>query len=176
MIAHHISFDVREARRLQEARGHRRDASTQTHRGGERHAHCLELSTAELTDRSAFCRNPMAARSLAGEPRLASVSVCGFEGTVICCGGNPLVQDYSDEVTLCSPHHGWFVHGAVSKSHLSRRAGTTPGKNEQPATMSLHLPKHRWGTRGMDAYEKLECIGAGTYGYSSLPCGGVLVR
>lgn len=31
--------------------------------------------------------------------------------------------------------------------------------------MSLHLPKHHWGTRGMDAYEKLECIGAGTYGY-----------
>ncbi|CAI5701156.1 hypothetical protein KXD40_004266 [Peronospora effusa] len=30
--------------------------------------------------------------------------------------------------------------------------------------MSLHLPKHHWGTRGMDAYEKLECIGAGTYG------------
>jgi cyclin-dependent kinase 12/13 len=32
--------------------------------------------------------------------------------------------------------------------------------------MSLHLPKHHWGTRGMDAYEKLECIGAGTYGYA----------
>lgn len=31
--------------------------------------------------------------------------------------------------------------------------------------MSLHLPTRRWGTRGMDAYEKLECIGAGTYGY-----------
>lgn len=30
--------------------------------------------------------------------------------------------------------------------------------------MSLHLPKHNWGTRGVDAYEKLECIGAGTYG------------
>ncbi|KAG7400126.1 hypothetical protein PHYBOEH_006834 [Phytophthora boehmeriae] len=30
--------------------------------------------------------------------------------------------------------------------------------------MSLHLPKHHWGTRGMDAYEKIECIGAGTYG------------
>ncbi|KAJ0402910.1 hypothetical protein ATCC90586_006032 [Pythium insidiosum] len=30
--------------------------------------------------------------------------------------------------------------------------------------MSLHLPKHHWGTRGVDAYEKLECIGAGTYG------------
>lgn len=30
--------------------------------------------------------------------------------------------------------------------------------------MSLHLPKHQWGTRGVDAYEKLECIGAGTYG------------
>uniref|UniRef100_M4B398 Cyclin-dependent kinase 2 homolog n=1 Tax=Hyaloperonospora arabidopsidis (strain Emoy2) TaxID=559515 RepID=M4B398_HYAAE len=30
--------------------------------------------------------------------------------------------------------------------------------------MSLHLPKHHWGTRGMDVYEKLECIGAGTYG------------
>ncbi|TMW55980.1 hypothetical protein Poli38472_008628 [Pythium oligandrum] len=30
--------------------------------------------------------------------------------------------------------------------------------------MSLHLPKHQWGTRGMAAYEKIECIGAGTYG------------
>ncbi|DAZ95121.1 TPA: hypothetical protein N0F65_009752 [Lagenidium giganteum] len=30
--------------------------------------------------------------------------------------------------------------------------------------MSLHLPKHPWGTRSVDAYEKLECIGAGTYG------------
>ncbi|KAI9912221.1 hypothetical protein PsorP6_008943 [Peronosclerospora sorghi] len=30
--------------------------------------------------------------------------------------------------------------------------------------MSLHLPKHHWGTRSMGAYEKLECIGAGTYG------------
>ncbi|TYZ61388.1 hypothetical protein PybrP1_002635 [[Pythium] brassicae (nom. inval.)] len=30
--------------------------------------------------------------------------------------------------------------------------------------MSLHLPQHKWGTRGVDAYEKLECIGAGTYG------------
>lgn len=30
--------------------------------------------------------------------------------------------------------------------------------------MSLHLPKHNWGTRGVDSYEKLERIGAGTYG------------
>nr|CCA15206.1 cyclindependent kinase putative [Albugo laibachii Nc14] len=30
--------------------------------------------------------------------------------------------------------------------------------------MSLHLPKHHWGTRQVDAYEKIECIGAGTYG------------
>jgi hypothetical protein len=33
--------------------------------------------------------------------------------------------------------------------------------------MSLHLPKHQWGTRSIDAYEKIECIGAGTYGYVS---------
>lgn len=34
--------------------------------------------------------------------------------------------------------------------------------------MSLHLPKHHWGTRQVDAYEKMECIGAGTYGYYEL--------
>lgn len=43
-------------------------------------------------------------------------------------------------------------------------AQAKPSQASAPAEMSLHLPKHNWGTRGVDAYEKLECIGAGTYG------------
>jgi cyclin-dependent kinase 12/13 len=31
--------------------------------------------------------------------------------------------------------------------------------------LTMNLPKHQWSTRGVDAYEKIECIGAGTYGY-----------
>lgn len=42
--------------------------------------------------------------------------------------------------------------------------------------MALHLPKHQWGTRGVDAYEKLECIGAGTYGFVRFYCICVIVE
>ena len=34
--------------------------------------------------------------------------------------------------------------------------------------MALRLPKHNWGTRTVASYQKLECIGAGTYGYDAL--------